>query len=478
MGFKLPKNFCAASWFRLSALALALAGTAEATVTTSGVSPYAMQSSILYLAGSTTVTTPTDGIIDTYTGFKYLNLSTNASYFTVDVVSDRTSFTGVGTTTPLVMTLFAKNTSGDYVVVPIYGAQWSVSSGDPALCTASSANCNSDSLYSGYYFSADYSAGKTVRMAISPKLICEWNNAISGCSGAAVNLTAGSVVEFSFKWAIGAANASASNPDYVTDVASTTNNDVSSAFTVRIQDGPSYSNSDLSCLLSAQAPVYFPGDSSILLYPYMISAFVTGSAITSGAPVTHVVFVANAGGVTQTAAAWNAQSNTINKRYAYNASQQEIAGFTNSTDYQAAFSVQDASGMITGDGGNFPGGFCTYDGATNIVTSEVRGFLSESRCFVATAAFGNGHAPPVEVLREFRDQILLKFPPGRAFVDIYYEHGPRAAEFMLRHPWLRGPVISALSPLVALAWLALHPIALGVLAVGLVLILMRRRQWA
>ena len=44
----------------------------------------------------------------------------------------------------------------------------------------------------------------------------------------------------------------------------------------------------------------------------------------------------------------------------------------------------------------------------------------EDSCFVATAVYGDGNAPPVEILREYRNKVLMNNPIGKAFVDFYY----------------------------------------------------------
>ena len=53
---------------------------------------------------------------------------------------------------------------------------------------------------------------------------------------------------------------------------------------------------------------------------------------------------------------------------------------------------------------------------------------SGGSCFVATAAYGNRLHPDVVTLRSFRDNVLVCYPSGRAFIRLYWKAGPVMAK--------------------------------------------------
>jgi type II secretion system protein G len=69
-------------------------------------------------------------------------------------------------------------------------------------------------------------------------------------------------------------------------------------------------------------------------------------------------------------------------------------------------------------------------------------------CFIATAAFESPLSKEVATLRHFRDQVLLKSRPGRAFVKFYYRFSPPLARYIARHKSLRAATRLSLYPVV------------------------------
>ena len=58
-------------------------------------------------------------------------------------------------------------------------------------------------------------------------------------------------------------------------------------------------------------------------------------------------------------------------------------------------------------------------------------------CFLATAAYGDTHAPDVERLRSWRDRRLIGNPFGATLVRAYYRLSPPVARLIARSPRMR-----------------------------------------
>ena len=58
-------------------------------------------------------------------------------------------------------------------------------------------------------------------------------------------------------------------------------------------------------------------------------------------------------------------------------------------------------------------------------------------CFIATAAYGTPTAAQIDVLREFRDIVLLESTAGSQFVALYYQLSPSVADFISGSSFLR-----------------------------------------
>lgn len=97
-----------------------------------------------------------------------------------------------------------------------------------------------------------------------------------------------------------------------------------------------------------------------------------------------------------------------------------------------------------------------------------------SLCFIATAAYGSPMDRHVASLRRFRDEVLMRFGAGRAFVEAYYRYSPPVADFIAARESLRTVTRGALWPLV---FTIEHPaVTLGTLLVGLLGLNLGRRR--
>jgi len=75
-------------------------------------------------------------------------------------------------------------------------------------------------------------------------------------------------------------------------------------------------------------------------------------------------------------------------------------------------------------------------------------------CFIATAAYGTDTAEQLDILREFRDAVLLPNSLGAKFVSLYYRTSPPLANFISQHEVLRTVVrVGFVDPIVKiLSW--------------------------
>jgi uncharacterized repeat protein (TIGR02543 family) len=78
------------------------------------------------------------------------------------------------------------------------------------------------------------------------------------------------------------------------------------------------------------------------------------------------------------------------------------------------------------------------DGET-VIEGDILQFTTSliEGCFIATAAYGTPSAEQIDVLREFRDTVLLESTLGSQFVALYYQLSPPVAEFIAGNELLR-----------------------------------------
>lgn len=72
--------------------------------------------------------------------------------------------------------------------------------------------------------------------------------------------------------------------------------------------------------------------------------------------------------------------------------------------------------------------------------ATVKSFLKACKagrngCFIATAVYGDPQNPDLQVLRDFRDEVLLHSTVGRTFTFFYYRHSPPIADWLTKNSW-------------------------------------------
>ena len=454
-------------------------------LTVTGASPYSISSSVMWVAGDTAAGPTAGAFMDTAAGYRFFDVGKEAA----DGLTDEMITLDVKTTTAhavtsgqyLVVSLFVKNSesTAEYKLAPIAAAVSIVegatrAEATPGFCVLGT-SCTGQSFANPatYFTGAITSTNATLRIGFYLKDICRYvelgpySSTFSQCTGALVDSpTATSSVDFSFKVGINVVSSSTSDP-VLADVKE------SSDFTLKlVREPPSFVTSGTSaCSL---VDVYFPGDSEIAVSMKDLKA----QKASGGAQVGGILFLARktSQGAVDVSAGTYATQNQIVARLPADSSLRGVVGFENDTDYDGRFSVVDTAGIVQDFA--VAAASCSAN-ITPIRTTQIQGFLAKSDCFIASAAFGDTDGPPVQLLRQFRDQVLVHLPGGAALTHTYYAWSPGAAQWLLEHPFFRIPVLALLAPVLAIAWIAVHWMAFlaVVIAGALAAWGIRRRVW-
>ena len=120
----------------------------------------------------------------------------------------------------------------------------------------------------------------------------------------------------------------------------------------------------------------------------------------------------------------------------------------------------------------FLGDSFSDDSSSNIYTVSGDEGVHEG-CFIATAAYGSYFQQHVKVLRDFRDNVLLKTDLGREFVHLYYTYSPDIAAKIAQNDEAKWFVRVVLTPVV---YAIEYPLALLGLIVMFFLLFVVKKQ--
>ena len=81
-------------------------------------------------------------------------------------------------------------------------------------------------------------------------------------------------------------------------------------------------------------------------------------------------------------------------------------------------------------------GAAMVEGTVLQFTTDTPSPSGSGPCFIATAAYGSPTATEIDLLREFRDAVLLKSTVGSQFVALYYQTSPPVADFIAGNEFL------------------------------------------
>ena len=95
-------------------------------------------------------------------------------------------------------------------------------------------------------------------------------------------------------------------------------------------------------------------------------------------------------------------------------------------------------------------------GVTKTATLTIK--FKEKKCIIATVTYGSEVADEVQLLRNFRDNIVLSTYAGRrfyvAFNAFYYSWSPYVAQWILANPWSKPVFKAAIYPLIGILLLS------------------------
>ncbi len=446
---------------------------------------------------TSTTTFPASAVFDTadssYLGADYLgSVDITAKSTDAAEVTNRTHLLTFTVTTDTALATLAANqvyvlafqyrdTANGNRLIPIITMNGIACSTSGSGCTDGSATAGGSGLDATYYFGAVFTPGQAVTVGLYASDICriyQEQGITIGASQPCVNtspstpnVTTNVPSVLPLKARIYALTIASGGSAFTTvGASSATPSAVDTTFPVKDSlDFDLHFQGEFSpWTCPSLSAVYTPGDGQIMVET---SRFGMTPISSNHAAIDRLIALGNGG-------AGAAAAPTVGTGYASNpvvgrlllSGAQPVGGFTNSPLggpdylYTVQFLIRDLGGLLLQSGAaGLTACSIGASGPNYVQVTSIQGFLSRSNCFIATAAFGSGDEVPVEMLREFRDRVLLKFSLGEKFVDWYYSWSPWAALWLEEHPVFRFPVLFLLIPLQAAAWMVLHPLVFGVL---------------
>lgn len=399
------------------------------------------------LAGSASGS-PFSGVVNGTEGYRFLETdSTTVDDMVWLDVSSNKPFT-VNANQHIVVTLSVNSTAGSEI--PLYGAGIVSSNVEPPVCGANGNVSCQGSRTGASNLSASYQFGTVLRVGFSFSSLCNTPGASSGslCAGNAYSTLAGKTLTQPIVVTFSIVN------DFLSTGAVSGGNIDTTTFTLAVSDIAPL----ISCPSGGISNYYFPGDGQVYINPSNYSSSAGSGATPSdvGVAVDSLLFVASrvsSGFPLNPVISSTLPSNEITAYVDVANGNQAVTGFVNSVNgtdnvYQAYLHSQNEIGLISPLS-------CTVP-APYVAAQSIKGVLTESKCFIATAAYQDGRAAPVMMLRKFRDRILAKTGFGRDFIRAYYQHSPALAEWAWDKPVIRSIALRLLAPVELAAWLWLE----------------------
>ena len=418
---------------------LVLSASARATVLVNPPAPLEQHNmgdtfSTIYLGGSSTGTPALFSYYNSTLGYRFIQTNSNDPQDIVWLDVSTNSNIAAESGKRLVVTLSTGSSLG--TEIPLTGAGIVTSNTAPPSCALGGCQGN------GGYYSAIYQKGTVLRVSFSISALCAAQGSGSLCAGNAPSTLVGATLSQSIVVTFGNALETATGPVGASSTSGGTTD--SSTVTLTLSDMPPV----LSCPGGTISDYYFPGDRSVYINPtnYGQSTGVDGVELKS------ILVLANRSGVN----GFTGDAIPANEVIAYldiNGGTQAVVGFENTTNgndnkYDVRLFAQNKIGILSAQ----PGGSCDVVAPFQFQAQSIQGVLTESKCFIATAAYHDGRAAPVMMLRKFRDRVLAKSSWGKQFIQTYYRYSPALAEWAWDKPLVRSFALRLLAPIEFVAW--------------------------